>query len=159
VTIAAFYVVRTKSSVIFKRRSSRAVDKTTGVRSGHTVILTAVDSAKVYPDALRRVSYFDVETGKRFRDQAAPANQGFLWHQRERGEDPHLDRCPGLRPGRHRPEAARSGGKPLPNSTDSQRYPLRENAHSTGPPATRLPRRVSQSRQSTDSVRFIARQL
>jgi len=43
------------------------VDKTTGVRSDHTVILTAIDSAKVYPNALRRVSYLDVETGKRFK--------------------------------------------------------------------------------------------
>jgi DDE family transposase/uncharacterized protein DUF4372 len=63
----AFFVVRTKSNVILQRRYSRAVDKTTGVRSDHTVILTAIDSAKVYPDSLRRVSYFDVETGKRFK--------------------------------------------------------------------------------------------
>jgi hypothetical protein len=64
---AAFFVVRTKSNVLLQRRYSRPVDKTTGVRSDHTVILTAIDSAKVYPDALRRVSYFDVETGKRFK--------------------------------------------------------------------------------------------
>src|SRR6202521_5532363 len=63
----AFFVVRTKSNVILQRRYSRAVDKATGVRSDHTVILTAIDSAKVYPDSLRRVSYFDVETGKRFK--------------------------------------------------------------------------------------------
>jgi hypothetical protein len=63
----AFFVVRTKSNVKLQRRYSRVVDKTTGVRSDHTVILTAVDSAKVYPDALRRVSYFDVETEKRFK--------------------------------------------------------------------------------------------
>jgi IS4 transposase len=43
------------------------VDKSTGVRSDHTVILTAIDSAKAYPDALRRVSYLDVETGKWFK--------------------------------------------------------------------------------------------
>jgi len=63
----AFFVVRTKSNVILQRRYSRTVDKTTGVRSDHTVILAAVDSVKVYPDALRRVSYFDVETEKRFK--------------------------------------------------------------------------------------------
>jgi hypothetical protein len=55
---AAFFVVRTKSS--------HPVDKRTGVRSDHTVILTAIDSAKAYPDALRRVSYLDVDTKKRF---------------------------------------------------------------------------------------------
>jgi len=64
---AAFFVVRTKSNVILQRRYSHAVDKGTGVRSDHTVILTAIDSAKAYPDALRRVSYLDVKTGKRFR--------------------------------------------------------------------------------------------
>jgi hypothetical protein len=64
---AAFFVVRTKSNVLLQRRYSRPVDKTTGVRSDHTVILTAIDSAKAYPDALRRVHYFDVETGKRFK--------------------------------------------------------------------------------------------
>jgi len=64
---AAFFVVRTKSNVILQRRYSHPVDKTTGIRSNHTVILTAVGSAKVYPDALRRVSYLDVETRKRFK--------------------------------------------------------------------------------------------
>ena len=64
---AAFFVVRTKSNVILQRRYSRAVDKSTGVRSDQTVILTAFDSANAYPDALRRVSYLDVKTGKRFR--------------------------------------------------------------------------------------------
>ncbi len=64
---AAFFVVRTKSNVMLQRRYSHPVDKTTGVRSDHTVILTAIGSAKVYPDALRRVSYLDVETRKRFK--------------------------------------------------------------------------------------------
>lgn len=64
---AAFFVVRTKSNVVLQRRYSHPVDKSTGVRSDHTVILTAIDSAKVYPDPLRRVSYLDVETRKRFR--------------------------------------------------------------------------------------------
>jgi hypothetical protein len=48
-------------------RYSRAVDKATGVRSDHTVILTAINSAQVYPDVLRRVSYLDVETRQRFK--------------------------------------------------------------------------------------------
>jgi transposase len=64
---SAFFVVRTKSNVILQRRYSHPIDKTTGVRSDHTVILTAIDSAKVYPDPLRRVSYLDVETKKRFK--------------------------------------------------------------------------------------------
>jgi hypothetical protein len=64
---SAFFVVRTKSNVLLQRRYSHPVDKATGVRSDHTVILTAIDSAKAYPDALRRVSYLDVETRKRFK--------------------------------------------------------------------------------------------
>src|SRR3979411_1474774 len=64
---AAFFVVRTKSNVLLQRRYSHSVDKTTGVRSDHTVILTAIDSAKAYPDALRRISYLDVETKKRLK--------------------------------------------------------------------------------------------
>jgi Domain of unknown function (DUF4372)/Transposase DDE domain len=64
---AAFFVVRTKSNVLIQRRYSHPVDKTTGVRSDHTVILTAINSVKAYPDQLRRVSYLDVKTRKRFQ--------------------------------------------------------------------------------------------
>ena len=64
---SAFFVIRTKQNVILQRRYSHPVDKTTGVRSDHTVILTAIDSVKAYPDALRRVSYLDGETRKRFK--------------------------------------------------------------------------------------------
>lgn len=64
---AAFFVVRTKSNIVLQRRYSHPVDTTTGVRADQTVILTSIGSAKAYPDALRRVSYLDVETGKRFK--------------------------------------------------------------------------------------------
>jgi Domain of unknown function (DUF4372)/Transposase DDE domain len=61
----AFFVVRSKSNVKLQRRYSHPVDKASGVRSDHTVILLAVGSAKVYPDPLRRVTYVDLETNKR----------------------------------------------------------------------------------------------
>ena len=64
---SAFFVVRTKSNVLLQRRYSHPVDKSTGVRSDQTVILTSFESASVYPDALRRVSYFDTETNKRLK--------------------------------------------------------------------------------------------
>jgi len=64
---AAFFVVRTKSNVLLQRRYSHAVDQSTGVRSDQTVILTSFDSASAYPDALRRVSYFDAEANKRLK--------------------------------------------------------------------------------------------
>ena len=64
---SAFFVVRTKENVLLQRRYSRPVDKTSGLRSDHTVILTAFDSAAAYPDPLRRVTYFDAETKKRLK--------------------------------------------------------------------------------------------
>jgi hypothetical protein len=64
---SAFFVVRTKENVLLQRRYSRPVDKPTGLRSDHTVILTAIDSAKAYPDPLRRVTYFDAEKEKRLK--------------------------------------------------------------------------------------------
>jgi DDE family transposase/uncharacterized protein DUF4372 len=64
---SAFFVVRTKTNVLLQRRYSHKIDKSTGIRSDHTVILTSFESASVYPDALRRVTYLDVETQKRFK--------------------------------------------------------------------------------------------
>ena len=64
---SAFFVVRTKENVLLQRRYSHAVDKSTGVRSDHSVILTTIESAKAYPDPLRRVSYLDVENRRRLK--------------------------------------------------------------------------------------------
>jgi len=64
---SAFFVVRTKSNVLLQRRYSHPVDKSTGVRSDQTVILLSYESASVYPDPLRKVSYYDAETGKRLK--------------------------------------------------------------------------------------------
>jgi transposase len=64
---SAFFVVRAKQNILLERRYSHPVDKSTGIRSDQTVILTAIESAKVYPDVLRRVSFYDVETDKRLK--------------------------------------------------------------------------------------------
>ena len=64
---SAFFVVRTKANVLLQRRYSRPVDKTTGLRSDHTVVLTSRSSATAYPHPLRRVTYCDPETGKRLK--------------------------------------------------------------------------------------------
>jgi len=64
---SAFFVVRTKENILLQRRYSHPVDKSTGVRSDQTVILTAIDSATAYPDALRRVRYYDADTDKRLK--------------------------------------------------------------------------------------------
>jgi hypothetical protein len=64
---SAFFVVRSKENILLERRYSHSVDKSTGVRSDQTVILTAIESIKVYPDALRRVTYFDIENQRRLK--------------------------------------------------------------------------------------------
>ena len=64
---SSFFVVRTKKNILLQRRYSHPVDKSTGVRSDQTVILTALESAQAYPDSLRRVSYFDAATNKRLK--------------------------------------------------------------------------------------------
>src|ERR1035438_3662264 len=169
---SAFFVVRTKSNVLLERRYSHPVDKSTGVLSDQTVILSSVESATAYPDPLRKVSYFDAERNQRLKllrrgeepapevsdqqlcasgaddcrhlqatlaggailqmDQTASANQGLLRNQRERREDPNLDCGVDLCAGGDRAQAARSGSQSLPDSTDSQCYSFRENAHFTG---------------------------
>jgi hypothetical protein len=62
----AFFVTRAKSNLDFSRRSSRRVDKATGLRSDQTIVLCGPKTSKLYPDPLRRVVYRDAETGKRF---------------------------------------------------------------------------------------------
>ena len=64
---SSFFVVRTKKNILLQRRYSHPVDKSTGLRSDQTVILTAIESAQAYPDSLRRVSYFDAATNKRLK--------------------------------------------------------------------------------------------
>ena len=62
---SAFFVVRTKQNIRLERRYSRVVEKSTGLRSDQTVILALTESAKAYPDALRRISYRDPVTEQR----------------------------------------------------------------------------------------------
>ncbi len=64
---SAFFVVRTKENILLQRRYSRPVDRSTGILSDHTVILTAIESAKAYPDPLRRVTYHDAVTDQRLK--------------------------------------------------------------------------------------------
>ena len=64
---SSFFVVRTKKNILLQRRYSHPVDKSTGLRSDQTVILTAIESAQAYPHSLRRVSYFDAATNKRLK--------------------------------------------------------------------------------------------
>jgi len=63
---AAFFVTRTKKNVLLARRYSHEVEEGTGVASDQTVVLTAIRSIKAYPEILRRITYVDPDTLKRF---------------------------------------------------------------------------------------------
>ena len=62
----AFFVIRGKRGLAYVRRVSRPVDKSTGLRSDQTIVLCGPKTATLYPDALRRITYVDPETAKRF---------------------------------------------------------------------------------------------
>lgn len=63
--IPAYFVLRAKRNLCFRRVDSRPVDKTTGLRADQTIVLTGKKSRRAYPEPLRRVSYVDPERGKR----------------------------------------------------------------------------------------------
>ena len=58
---SAFFIVRALKNLDYGRRESRTVEKTSGLRSDQTIILRGPKSSKLYPDPLRRVSFFDSE--------------------------------------------------------------------------------------------------
>ncbi len=62
----AFFVTRAKSNFGFRRLYSHRVDKSTGLKSDQTVVLTGYYAKKDYPEKLRRIRYLDSETEKIF---------------------------------------------------------------------------------------------
>jgi len=62
----AFFIIRAKKDLDFTRRTRHEVDKSTGLRSDNTICLSGVKTRTLYPAPLRRVSYTDPDTGKRF---------------------------------------------------------------------------------------------
>jgi len=62
----AFFIVRGKRNLDYGRQAYRFVDKSTGLRSDQKIILKGPKTSKEYPVALRRVTYVDAETKKRF---------------------------------------------------------------------------------------------
>ena len=69
--LGAFFVVRAKSNLKFRRRYSHAADKSAGARCDQTIVLTGTETRKRHPRPLRRVGYRDAESGRRFN---FPAN-------------------------------------------------------------------------------------
>ncbi len=63
---SAFFVTRSKKNLDFTRRARRKVDKSTGLRSDHTIVLAGPKSSRLYPAPLRRIVYYDAERERRF---------------------------------------------------------------------------------------------
>jgi hypothetical protein len=62
----AFFVVRSKENLQFRRLYSHPVDKSTGLRCDQTIVVTGPLTSQLYPEKLRRVGYVDATTQKRF---------------------------------------------------------------------------------------------
>ena len=66
-TAAAFFVVRTRKNMQYRRRYSHRVDKATGLRSDQTIVLTGQDSAHDYPAPVRLIRFWDRQHNLRLR--------------------------------------------------------------------------------------------
>lgn len=60
----AFFIIRAKASLSFERMYSKEVDRTTGLRCDQIIKLKNFYSRKHYPEKLRRIKYYDIETNK-----------------------------------------------------------------------------------------------
>ena len=152
---AAFFVIRAKRNLDYTRRSSRPVDKSSGLRSDHnhrTAWPRALARLPRYPAPHQLLRPRDVEavrlSHQPFRpsrldhptavqmplaggvvlqvDQTTPADQGVLRHLRERGQDPDLNRHQHLRVSRHRQEANEHRPRSRRNPANFHHLPLRE---------------------------------
>jgi hypothetical protein len=63
---SAFFVTRCKKNLAYTRRARREVDKTTGLRSDQTIVLSGPKSSRLYPDPLRKIAFCDPVTSRRF---------------------------------------------------------------------------------------------
>jgi len=61
----AFFVTRAKNNLDYIRRSSHFIDSGTGLRSDQTILLKGPKTSQLYPDPLRRISFFDIENHRR----------------------------------------------------------------------------------------------
>jgi len=64
--LSAYFVVRAKSNLKFRRIYSRKVDKSTGVQTDQIGRLTGFYVSKDYPEKLRKVKYYDSEMNRTF---------------------------------------------------------------------------------------------
>ncbi len=62
----AFFVIRAKDNMNYRRLYSRTVDKTKGVLCDQTIMLNGFYAAKDYPEKIRRIKFYDQESRKTF---------------------------------------------------------------------------------------------
>ena len=62
----AFFITRAKINMRWQRLYSRSVDRSTGLRCDQTIRLTGVKTKDHYPELLRRVKFYDAETGNTY---------------------------------------------------------------------------------------------
>lgn len=62
----AYFVVRAKENLQFKRIKSRTPDKAIGVICDQDILLTGINSKTRYPELLRRIKFYDAEFERTF---------------------------------------------------------------------------------------------
>jgi hypothetical protein len=182
----AFFVTRAKSNLDAGRIYSEHADRQSGILADQSIALNGYDSRKDYPSHLRRIRFQDpdrqesglsdqsVHAARHHRlctlqkpladrvvlqvDQAASPHQSILRNQRERRQNPTLDRGLGLPAGRHRQEKARIARLALHFVASPLRNSVRENAHFKGTSAKGLHKFANCRSQPNDSVRLLTGQ-
>jgi hypothetical protein len=62
----AYFVVRAKENLQFKRVKSRTPDKKMGILCDQDILLTGINSSTRYPEHLRRIKFYDTEFDRTF---------------------------------------------------------------------------------------------
>jgi len=83
----AYFVLRAKQNLQFRRRYSHPVDRATGVRSDQTILLTGAYASQKFPALLRRVSFHASDIDQRFvfltnNFQISAPTVAAIYHQR-----------------------------------------------------------------------------
>ncbi len=60
-----FFVIRAKKNLQYRRIYSHPTNKKTGLRCDQTIVLTGINVSRDYPEKLRRIVFYDVDTNKR----------------------------------------------------------------------------------------------
>ncbi len=64
--LSAYFVIRAKSNLEFKRIYSNKIDKSAGVQCDQIGRLSGFYTSKGYPEKLRRIKFYDEETKHTF---------------------------------------------------------------------------------------------